>query len=143
MSNRRNISILPDSTVRKMMLRSHLELPYNGAGGNTFNVGDTVTGFDSGAIGTVGKAIVTDANTGVVILTLDSDTKDSDLAFTSGENLQVEASTIAQANGVGTDIYVQPMELVSTDNPDNGVKIEGFYIFRSTSKPFKIAITCS
>lgn len=118
------MNVLPDSTGRELLLDSYIKLNYANASGNTFNVDDIVTGVSSGVVATVGKAVSTDINTGYIIVKLNKASADADLSFTNAENLQVGGSTIAQASGVGTDVYVQPNTIVSQDNPTRGLKID-------------------
>jgi hypothetical protein len=140
MSNRRSIPILPDSTGRKFLLRHYYEIDYKNAGGNTFSIGDEILGDTSGIEGSINRIIVDDTNNGTLILNLEKSSQDSDVNFTDSEDIKVNGSTIAQANGVGNSLYVQPTQIVSADNSDyaQNVDVQGSAYVRFTEGPAQL-----
>lgn len=109
--------ILPDSTGRRLFLSHHYELNYDAATG-AFSVDDEITAVSSNIVAVVKKVIELTGTTGTLILTLSKADQDGDTVFTDGENLQVNAITIATANGVGFSVYNQNVAIAGGNNPD-------------------------
>jgi hypothetical protein len=118
MTENRHMQVLPDSTGRRLHLAHHYELNYDGATG-TFNVGDVVVGESSNVSATINRVIVVTSTAGTLLLTLSLADQDSDNSFTNNENLQVNAVTIALANGTGVATFAQSLTLESGDNSTN------------------------
>lgn len=134
----RSLPILPDSTGKRIIIHHHTELAYVGAAGPTaFSIDDIITGQSSGYVGVVNK-IVPNGTAGTLIITPNAASEA--LNFTDGENLLVEASTIAQANGVGFPIYAQGIQILSYDNPYYGQRVDpqGAAFVRFAEGPAKL-----
>jgi hypothetical protein len=99
-------------------------LAYSGAASLTaFGFGNVITGQNSGAVATVAQVIATSVSAGTLIVTLSADNV-VDADFEDGENILVGGSTVAQVNGSTTDLYIQPTQIVSYENPDHGQVVD-------------------
>lgn len=115
------MQVPPDSTGKRIETSLFLAVEY-GSGTIAFLEGDEVTGFTSGAIGTVvhlREGSTTSAGTIYVVLKNSSLVQD----FGVAENLQVDAVTNAVVvSTLGT--YTNKTTNVSADNPLNGQNVD-------------------
>ena len=113
---RRFTRIPPESSGDRVGMNCFLEIAYTGATG-TFNVGDVVDGVSSGVSGVVSYARADTGTTGIIVIDLSRASRENNTFATVGENLQVDAVTIAQSDTVGIEIYIPKYNLASGDNP--------------------------
>lgn len=113
----------PDGTGKKVFSRKTKILSYTGRTG-TFTEGETVVGASSG----LSMRIIYDeqftGTTGVLVLAYLNESNEDTTNWTDGENLQIDAATIGQADGIGEEFYGNMSSLVSHDNPYNGLLID-------------------
>jgi len=133
MANNGYVQVPPDSTGKKVSHVILLELDYN-TGTIDFVVGETVTGASSGANGSIVK-VVGNTTSGELYVALDYE---SPLAFTVGENLQVNSVTYAKAATVGTNVYKPTVSIVDHENSFRGANVTeyGELIVSPSEGPF-------
>lgn len=127
------VQIPPDGTGKKIGHVILIELDYTG-GTADFELGDKVIGATSGVEGYVVKISGT-TSSGELYLSLDYE---SSVAFTIGENLQVDSVTRAQAASAGLTLYTPTVSIVDHENTLNGVNVtnEGELIISAAEGPF-------
>jgi len=111
------IRLPPDGGGKRTHADFILTLNYNTAGGNTFAVGDRVTGVSSGFIGDVLFSQVITSDLGAIALRpIFGSTVFATIAT---EDLNVLGSPIAKADDAGIAIYKQNIHLSGANNPSN------------------------
>jgi hypothetical protein len=115
--DRKFTRIPPESTGDRIQVHHAYTIPYNNKVGD-FYIGDIVTGTTSTISGTITAIKESSGTAGIIwIHPLDSsDDKDT----VSGENLQVNAVTIATANGIGYPLFTNTSTTVGWNNSQNG-----------------------
>lgn len=122
------IRVPPDSTGKRILTAERRVVTYDQLqSGQSFSVGDVVTGVSSTATGTVTgiHTLGFPANKGRIFL------KDnSTITFQDNEQLQVSAVTIAYVNVNDTngdnidDLYIQNNTITDSNEPDHSLKID-------------------
>jgi len=113
-----NVRVPPDSTGKRINVRHSMELNYT-TGSRIFVIGEEVIGGTTGAKGTI-SAVEGTASSGYILLDHDKTTAE---AFSAGEALQVEASTVALA-ATQTDYFTQKVIIVGGANSENAQAID-------------------
>lgn len=138
----KNIRLLPDNTGKRLHLLPTFEVDYDAAS-RVPVVGETITGATSGLSGTINYVYASGASAGLINILPDDATLsliNSNTLFTDNEDLQVDASTIATANGIGYPVYFNSNVLSSGDNPFYHQRIDNrgaaFFRFTEGSQQF-------
>lgn len=113
----------PDGTGKKVFARKTKILYYTGKTG-LFPAGEVIIGTSSG----LQMNIIFDesftASTGVLVLAYQNESNESTISWVDGEDLTVDAVTIAHADGTGEDYMSNMGSIVSHDNPYKGLLID-------------------
>jgi len=116
-----NVRVPPDSTGKRIHTKVFLFVNYTNKTGS-WQVGETVTFVASGVTGDIVYLHPADATTGHLYILL---SHASPTITSIGENIQVNAVTVAQAVDIGEEYHNQAAVIAGGNNPFNSMNVDG------------------